>query len=560
MISSARSFTLASVMFMALVLPAPAYRVRASDITVDTNCSLADAIQAAESDSVSGGCPAGSDADTIYLTGDVTLDWHLPSIESTLAIVGDGYSIKGSSRHRILSISEQGVVTLSNVTLRGGNTDSGGAVWNAGVLTIHNSAFLNNEAYKNHGGAIFNVGQLDITDSIFENNRADRQGDSTSSGGAIYNEGSESSSGELTVNNTTFRGNWAEWSGGAIANNAGVITVTNSVFEDNKSDLSGGALDNTGELTVINTVFSRNSSNWGGAIDSNRGEANIKGSLLAENTAKYSGGAIDNSADISVIDSLFTDNSADTAGGAIYNDNATLAVYGSRFSGNSAKSGGAINSTDDIMSEHAQLSIEDSSFVANSAEMGGAVFATGVQNIRRSSFTANISTRFGGAMANFARELTISDSTFARNRSEFGGGGLALSVADAASLVHLTIANNDASEGAGIYVAEGSESTVTLHNSLLAGNAGGDCFAGALGASAGNLIADGSCDPAISADPKLGALVEPEDGSPAYYPLLPESPAIDAAHPEHCTETDQAGTPRPQGDACDIGAYEVMRE
>ena len=54
----------------------------------------------------------------------------------------------------------------------------------------------------------------------------------------------------------------------------------------------------------------------------------------------------------------------------------------------------------------------------------------------------------------------------------------------------------------------------------------------------------------------LGELVEPEDSSPAYFPLLAGSRAIDAADDAHCPATDQIGTARPQGAGCDIGAIE----
>ena len=54
----------------------------------------------------------------------------------------------------------------------------------------------------------------------------------------------------------------------------------------------------------------------------------------------------------------------------------------------------------------------------------------------------------------------------------------------------------------------------------------------------------------------LGALT----GSPAYFPLLAGSLAIDAGHPDYCPPTDQAGNPRPfpTGGACDIGAFELQ--
>ena len=45
-------------------------------------------------------------------------------------------------------------------------------------------------------------------------------------------------------------------------------------------------------------------------------------------------------------------------------------------------------------------------------------------------------------------------------------------------------------------------------------------------------------------------------GSPGWFPLLDGSPALDAADPAHCLETDQTGTPRPYGGGCDAGAIE----
>ena len=57
-------------------------------------------------------------------------------------------------------------------------------------------------------------------------------------------------------------------------------------------------------------------------------------------------------------------------------------------------------------------------------------------------------------------------------------------------------------------------------------------------------------------DPMLGERVEPEDGSPAYFPLLADSRAIDAADDDYCPDTDQIGTARPQGAGCDVGAIE----
>ncbi len=475
MISSARSYASAVFMFIALLLPAPAHRVLAADITVDSNCSLADAIQAAESDSEVGGCPAGDGADTIHLSGDVTLAAELPQITSDITIAGGGYTISGDNSFRIFYIAD-GALTMNQLTLTNGTADEGGAIKNDGTLMISNSSFSDN-AVELFGGAIFNDGALRVTDTKFTNNQ------SQFGGGAIANRGS------LDVVNSSYVDNLADFGGGGAISNIGALNITNSSFMENSTDDGSG-----------------------GAIRNLAGQSNI-------------------------IDSIFVDNRAEDDGGAIANVGAyggpygELIVTGSTFAGNRAEigGGGAISSTD-----YNKLSIANSSFTNN---------------------FANIS---GGAIVSYG-ELSVVNSTLTGNSSDGDGGGLFLFSLGTNTFAHLTLTNNTADEGGGIYVRQ-VDKAVNLYNSLISGNEGGDCAGKQLSAIVGNFIADGSCDSAISGDPMLGALVESEDGSTAYFPLLPGSPAIDAADPDHCTPTDQTGTARPQGEACDIGAYEFKRD
>ncbi len=65
-------------------------------------------------------------------------------------------------------------------------------------------------------------------------------------------------------------------------------------------------------------------------------------------------------------------------------------------------------------------------------------------------------------------------------------------------------------------------------------------------------------------DPKLGLLADnggPSTGSgqaPKTHALLPGSPARNAIPASSCiVSDDQRGVARPQGDDCDIGAYEA---
>ena len=177
-----------------------------------------------------------------------------------------------------------------------------------------------------------------------------------------------------------------------------------------------------------------------------------------------------------------------------------------------------------------ELSISDSSFSSNSADTGGAIENASELSIVNSSFSDNSADIWGGAIVNW-EELSIVNSAFSNNSADVAGG---------------TIYNN--------------EGTLSMVNSIIAGRGGNACSSigeiGELKRNISNFIQDGSCSPAFRGDPMLGELVEPEDGSPAYFPLLAGSRAIDAADDDYCPATDQIGTTRPQGDGCDIGAIE----
>ena len=220
-------------------------------------------------------------------------------------------------------------------------------------------------------------------------------------------------------------------------------------------------------------------------------------------------------------DSAFKITAAQPLGGAIVNVDGELSIVNSSFSGNSADWGGAI-------ANWGELSIVNSAFSGNKAEWdGGAIVNEGELSIVNSAFSGNKALS-GGAILNFpVGELSIVNGTFSHNAAEVGVGA--------------------------IFNYWGELSMV---NSIIAGR-GHACFShNRLKQNISNFVHDGSCSSAFSGDPKLGELVEPEDSSPAYFPLLAGSPAIDAADDDYCSETDQIGTVRPQGAGCDIGAIE----
>ena len=460
--------------------------IYAASITVNASCSLSDAITAANTDTATGGCAAGSGADTIALTSNITssdlpvvTNTTLPSL-TTITIEGNGYTIDAADTSFVVDVRSGSGLTINNLT-----------VTNRPITSNTRGLF-----YLSHDGA-----SLTVNNSTFKNNTA-----------TVVS--SNSDNGSLTIDNSIFQNNQTAYPVNIF--DAFAATISNSTFKNN----TGGAIRNAGTITIINTVFENNSNTrW----------SHANGAIL-----HYSGS-------MTINDSTFRNNgkAGDFTGRAIYSSNATLTVANSISKSNSAGIGGAIYKLNTF---NRSLSIKSSYFSGNSAAIGGAVF-------------------IGDTPSTPVIRITIENNTFNGNSATQSGGaiylGSALTDIDGSHSIvsHNTIYKNTAATGGGVY---DSSSRFYLLNNIIADNTGGDCHSSGFYRNAGNLIQDGSCSPTHSGDPRLGTLVEPTNGSSAYYPLLTDSPAINAADADYCASTDQVGTSRPQGDTCDIGAYELL--
>ena len=240
--------------------------------------------------------------------------------------------------------------------------------------------------------------------------------------------------------------------------------------------------------------------------------------------------------------------SDDTGGALILRNHGRATVNDSAFLNNSAVDGGAIHT----YWPGTRLTINGTRFVDNRSRWGGGAIQMwgGVVSIRNSSFVENSAGGSGGAIdIGEGDEISVANSTFAGNSARRGGaiGGGHLPI----TLTHVTMVNNRGSVGKAMYWHENA-TQVRLRNSIVTGKARGDLCYGRLAENVGNFIKDGSCASAEGGDPLLGEMT----GAPARFPLLDFSPAVDAADERFCTSTDQLGAPRPQGEACDIGAIE----
>jgi hypothetical protein len=191
----------------------------------------------------------------------------------------------------------------------------------------------------------------------------------------------------------------------------------------------------------------------------------------------------------------------------------------------------------------------------------------GTVTLTDSTISGNVSSGFGdaGGMLNIGDAIltncTISNNDGLGDGVSFGFGGI--ENAGIATLTNCTISGNKASQGGGIL----NDSTLELNNSIVANNtSGGDCFGGITSLDY-NLDSDGTCNltqpnDRPNTDPLLGPL-QNNGGPTDTHALLDGSPAIDAIPVGDCVDasgeaiaTDQRSVERPQGAACDIGAYE----
>ena len=320
----ARAYNNGSSGSYTLTLTVERARVQRSGLVVDYDCSLFDAIEAANRDRSVGGCPAGRGADTITLTRDTRLNGDLPSIRSDITIQGGGAEISGDGRYRIFVIERGASLSLVNMTIRDGwapddgslnLVGDGGAILNEGSLSMRDCTARNNTSGED-GGAIRNLGSLEIVNGSFIDNAARRQG------GAIYSsdgsaEGSDSA--RLEISGTVFRGNRATRHAGAIFAD-GWTRILSGVFSHNHADISGGALYNLGTAEIYGSEFVNNSSQKNGGAVFNDYEANI-----------------------TISSSEFRGNSTrDGGGGVMSYGRARADIEQSTFSGNSASRGGGV--------------------------------------------------------------------------------------------------------------------------------------------------------------------------------------------------------------------------
>ncbi|MCB0040603.1 MAG: hypothetical protein KDE23_13035 [Caldilinea sp.] len=472
-----------------------------------------------------------------------------------------------------------------------GHGGSGGGVYATGVLTVTNSQIMENATGNagrgmphgkgGDGAGIYVTGQASIDGSVVVVNHAGAgsnacviaafpyTGDCAGgSGGAIYSKGTLTMIDSQLIGNRAGEG-WPGGSGGGLAG-SGSVAVMDSTFDSNIAGEGMTILDNSAtnwglqggnggdggglkvwgdDFTLLDSRVVNNLSGDGG------GGGNTANSGGWGGSAGRGGGVFAQSAHLSISNSTISSNRGGTGGDGGYGGNRC------GKGGDGGHGGGAfLQSTGDV---------ESSTFSENYGGDGG----LSCENTRNAA--EHGAGGSGGGIYNSFNPLTISNTTISGNSTGHGGADLGaagygggLYVEDITFVRNSTITGNITPGGGNGGGLSNEFAYLELSDTLLAGNragvAGPDCW-GHFVSAGYNLVQDatacqisGNLTSNILGRPALiGPLALNAPGTTETHALLPTSPAIDAGSCSAGAITvDQRGVLRPQGPACDIGAFE----
>jgi hypothetical protein len=557
---------------------------------------------------------------TITLTsGELLLSQNLTIDASALA---SGITISGNSSSRVFETNGGTTCVLTRLTITNGfNSGLGGAILNAGTLTVNQCGIAASSAGTAGAGIFNNGGTLTFNGSTLS-------GNSSLFGGAMANNG-----GVVTLNQSTFSSNSVTGSnsaGGAISNGSGTVTLVQCTLSANSANgpgNHGGGIDSSGTLILSNTIVAANSAttnpNIAGSFTDNGGNL-ISGNPALSALGNYGGPtqtmpplagspAIDagndaaaasftydqrgvgyprslgSHVDIGAVESNLPGNfvvlnNADSGSGSLRYALAH-AIAGSTITFDASLSGQTITLTSGELLVNQNL-VVDASALTNGITISGnhnsrvLEFASGITSALTALTIANGNNSNGGGVLN-GGTLTINRCTLSGNAAIFGG---AISNGGTLALNQCTLSGNSVTSNnnnAGGAISNGG--TLALNQCTVSGNSANGSTAGSGGIDngggtmtlsnsivAGNTAAGSNTNTGGSftdnggnllfGNPTLSALGN-YGGPTQTMPPLAGSPAIDAGNDTLAASftTDQRGSgyPRMLGLHVDSGAIEV---
>jgi predicted outer membrane repeat protein len=387
-----------------------------------------------------------------------------------------------------------------------------------------------------HASRLFNIASAS-TVAISGLSIADGQ---ASQGGGI------SVDGTLNISNCVISDNASSGNGGSIfIGTMGALRIDNSTVSDNTAANSGGGIfTTTGSLSISDSTLSGNhaSNGSGGAVNTSSSHATFDGLTFQDNgctSGDGGGGAINAEDMLSITDCSFLNNTSDSTPGGIARGGAvwgrTMTISGSTFSGNTA-----------------------GNTASGSTGLGGAIHADNTSTIVNTTIVGNTVNGHtdlsgGGGVGIGFSTMTIRSCTITGNtdNSGVGGGGILNQHGFTLTLRNTIVAGNTAATADNGPDIRGSVATTGSVNNLI-GIATGT-YSGPGNGVQGNQV--GSASAPI--DPLLDTLQD-NGGPTKTMALLAGSPALNAGDPNERGVADQRGVVRAGG--VNIGAYQASAD
>ncbi len=477
---------LAALVLLGAALPAQAATIvvtsNADGVAVNGNCTLREAVQAANTNTAVDQCTAGSadgDIVTFLLPGTITLTAGEIAITDDVTIDGGiarmTVNAAGASRiFDVVTASGAGTVErvrFTSLILQNGNSsmgassapDAGGAVdLKSGRSATFTNVDVTGSVCGINGGGIHGGTGTDIVitttgvgTSLIQNNEA-KGPESNRGGGGVWGAGTVTITGAVTINGNRASG--AAGSGGGVFNLAGTLSIgAGVVISNNAANRAGGGIESAdGTVTITDASIFQNTAgaapgNGGGFHGGGAVQATVSGGSVYSNTAVEGGGLwISAGGTLTVTGTQIAGNmatgaDADQGGGGVYSDGGVVQLTGvyiatNRATGAAGSGGGVLNVAG------GRMTITDSRIQANSANRAGG----GVETNQSGTATGNT--------------LTLVNPMISGNSLGTApgfGGGVHITGAATATVTGGVVWNNTAVEGGGFWKAASGRLTIT---------------------------------------------------------------------------------------------------
>jgi hypothetical protein len=270
-------------------LPSSYSAATTSDLIADINAANA----AGGTNTIALTAPTGSNYDVLTVNNNNGTYQYgnngLPVIAANdnLTIVGNRATIDNPSSQylRYFFVASGASLTVQDLTLVGGASTNGGAIYSQGALTLSDVVFGDNRAsisggYAVGGAVYIAAGTANISNSLFRDN----SGGGTAYGSAVY-----VAAGTVAFSNDTVENNSATYGGGLYIA-GGTVTFTNDTVENNWATYGGGLYIAGGAVAFSNDTVENNWAGNGGGLYIACGTVTFTSDTVEHNSASNGGG------------------------------------------------------------------------------------------------------------------------------------------------------------------------------------------------------------------------------------------------------------------------------